>query len=198
MSRKAIRRIAPTCKQNSTIRRSSLKKYTIFSVLAVLLVAVLVFSGCGVVGQTGQQGAVGLTGPAGPAGECDCEVAVAAPAQLVFLSDECPIPGETEFIIFGSGFKADATVTLYFAGESTAKQVKWFKADTNEVGAFYAVEVLPSYSEFNQDIFKDVTPIDCEKVDCVCADTVALTVGAYVGSSLVTTYPMLVVDTDGD
>ena len=161
-----------------------MKRFWILGLIAVLLVSIFALGGC--IGTTGPQGPQGEKGAAGPPGECDCDV-VASNATFVIVADGCP-DFEDEVLIFGSGFEAEETVTFYFWGEDKDTQVKWFKVDANEVGAFSTEAGIPTYSEFNEDILKDVSVTE----DTVCGDVVALTVGAYVDGDCVATFPLFV------
>ena len=160
-----------------------MKRFWILGVVAVLLVAAFAIGGC--VPVAGPAGPQGEQGEAGPPGECDCDVA-ASNATFVIVATDCP-DFEDKILVFGSGFAAEETVTLYFWGEDKDTQVKWCKVDTNEVGAFAVEEAIPTYSEFNEDILKDVSADE----DMPCYEGVALTVGAYVDGDCVATFPLI-------
>lgn len=187
--------------------------------LIPMLVLVLVL-GAALVGCMGEQGPAGPEGPAGPAGAAgvcdtdDCEEAAkdavedvvkeamedmeapeasTATAVIVMPGMDCPEPGDYA-IVFGSGFPAEERVTAYFLVEGDP-ELKWFRADTNEAGAFIWCGDLPLEGEFNEDIFVDVDPVDPDENDeCPCGpeDMFVLTVGFYVDNTLLATFPMYV------
>jgi hypothetical protein len=186
------------------------KKWLFLPLALVLVLGIIFLGGC-----TGQQGAQGEQGPAGTCDEAalqkmvddavknldvsDLNIDVTAKcctAELEFVSldMDCPEPGDSWFMVFGSGFPAEERVTLYFLDDGDP-QLKWFRTDTNESGAFAWCGPLPSYANFDEDLFKDVSPWDPDLLeDCPCGghDMWVFTVGAYVGNNLQATSPMYV------
>jgi hypothetical protein len=162
-----------------------MKKW-MFGILAVVLIAGLfAIAGCTTVPVAGPAGPAGPEGPAGPAGECDCDV-VGGTASLFIGATGCAgVDDEVEVTVKGAGFSDGALVTLYFASEGSAKELKWFKVEANEVGAFCIDVTVP-----NETTLRDVL-LDITTTDGCCGDDYVLTVNAFEGGTLAATAPLV-------
>lgn len=173
-----------------------MKKYTILAIVAVLLVAVFAFSGCGTQGTTGPAGAAGTNADytvvqtmidAAIADIPEGTTVTGSSAALVWDGGDAQVICGEDIVVYGSGFPSEKTITIYFADESTGRSLKWFKVDKDdisEVGGFRVETTVPDVENFDIDIFKDVT-VDANGF-------YALTVGAYDGTKLLTTAPLAV------